>query len=80
LKQLTGKYGKQPNFVFKWVSRADANEIAAKFGLNAATTEPAVVIYNAKRSKYIVVDHFDAGSISVVLDRVIGGDASWTKL
>jgi hypothetical protein len=79
LVTLTGKYGKQPNFSFKWVKRAEASEAATQFELDVASG-PAAVIYNTKRGKYIALHGLDADAISVALDRVLGGDATWKKL
>jgi protein disulfide-isomerase A6 len=77
-KALATKFHNDP-FEFVWVDRNQAQSFLDKFEISD-NSKPNVVVYYAKRSKFVLVDNFSEEAISNTLDRVISGDAPYKRL
>jgi len=79
LETLVARYGKDEKFAFRWLAKSSENGKAALAKLKTDKS-PLVAVVNTKRSKYVVAPEFSDKALSVLLDRVIGGDAQYEKL
>jgi len=77
-KSLAAKFHNDP-FDFVWVDRNQAQSFVERFEISD-TSKPSVIVYYAKRSKFVLIDDFNEEAISNTLDRVISGDAPYKRL
>jgi len=70
------KFKTDDKFVHMWVDRNDC-EYTQKFNL---PNNPAFVVYNNRRNKYIATKDFELNSIVSVIERVLTGDAVYNNV
>jgi len=72
LGTILAKFKTDDKLLFTWVDRSTSSSLLTKFTLPDA---PALVVYNAKRKRFLVSDSFEAPAIIQTIERVLTGDA-----
>lgn len=78
LTKILTKYQKEKKFSFVWVNRVKEEALVNKF--SAPTNKPSLFVYKAKYNKISSEAAFDESESSMLLDKVLGGGARFTKL
>jgi len=75
LDALLVSYGREKRFQLV----LGTPELRAKFNLEGSS-EPAVLVFSAKRRHFAKAEEFSEVAVKRLLDRVIGGDIKYTKI
>jgi len=77
LNGVVEKFKTDDKLIFAWVDRSTSQSLIEKFSL---PDTPSLVVYNARRKRYLVAENFEEQSIIKLLERVLSGDAVYKNL
>jgi len=78
LEDLGNSFKKDGKFKFGWVDKNSGDALVKKFSLNP--NEPALIVFNQKRSRFVKSPAFDFTSSFRIIEHVLTGDAHWENI
>jgi protein disulfide-isomerase A6 len=78
LDDILNSFKKDGKFVFGWVDKNQEASLVKKFSLDSS--QPALVVFNQKRSKFIRSPTYDFTTSFKVIEHVLTGDAKWETI
>jgi len=78
LEQVLSSFKSDNKFKFGWVDKVTESSLTQKFSLSP--DEPAVLVFNGKRQKYVKSQDFEFKTIFKTIEHVLTGDATYTSL
>jgi len=78
LNQVLSSFKSDGKFKFGWVDKVTESSLIQKFSLSP--DEPALLVFNGKRQKYVKSQDFEFKTIFKTIEHVLTGDAPYTSL
>jgi len=78
LDQVLSNFKSDRKFKFGWVDKVTESSLTQKFSLSS--DEPALLVFNGKRQKYVKSQEFEFKTIFKTIEHVLTGDATYTSL
>jgi len=78
LDDISHSFQKDRKFKFGWVDKKSGDPLVKKFSLDP--NEPALIVFNQKRSRFVKSEAFDFKSAFRSIEHVLTGDAHWENI